>query len=645
MFADLLADVEEEECDLHDEPAPAPADAAVPAVVAGRRGGHRPAGGRRGRSRGFAHSPATRARISSGRLKTSVATLKRTIEATIPVGAVEVVQRAFSPVCHKAARFSLSDFVDDSGCVMNLVTDVSKDVDKTEDRALVSHVAAQALHIAFLTDRAANHGFLLFANVYDDASMWIRRPPGDVGPSPEEEIARCITDTALQKELRKRKKHGRQMHCPVLNMVESIFVLSGCGGAAEQIHIEAVCPHSPCQVLPEANYSTVLDRWRRWTVGSGSPSAGSKVDPHRVIALDVAGSWSSIVMVKDGLMLNNNMVRKVEDALRDRRLAAGLRSAEAAESVPSLLHYNCIAHNTVLCMKPLVRLVHTGLSSFVVRLGHLCESSRQFGRVLGALDQLLSDDRCFKFRRVLRMPAGFEQWQRHSSEVMRLAECALDLTPAQTVEILYFDNGDWNSPEVTHWCVSGCRCGGRKETARRLTKAAIMMSLSSGCPVALEYRWKHMERAMGWAYRGRAQHDLLQRALQASFLQKDIEKAVANVQAAGEDGAEISAKQTVRTGKIIEFTAGDKNGMLLKKGLLYVRPLQHCLNLIFKSEEATMKYTAAAALPGLDTDLRRRRELAELQRISAKYASFLHQRRGRVESHRSLCTHHRQLRR
>ena len=52
------------------------------------------------------------------------------------------------------------------------------------------------------------------------------------------------------------------------------------------------------------------------------------------------------------------------------------------------------------------------------------------------------------------------------------------------------------------------------------TKGVVMISLGSGCDLALEYRWKHMERGLGWAVRGRSQHGLLDRALKVVFTKK-----------------------------------------------------------------------------------------------------------------------------
>ena len=100
-----------------------------------------------------------------------------------------------------------------------------------------------------------------------------------------------------------------------------------------------------------------------------------------------------------------------------------------------------------------------------------------------------------------------------------------------------------------------------------------MISLGSGCDLALEYRWKHMGRGLGWAVRGRSQHGLLDRALEGAFTEKDIDKAVRELQVAAEaDRDAVGAKQTVKASKVIEHMKADPGSRLLCKALVFVRP-------------------------------------------------------------------------
>ena len=100
------------------------------------------------------------------------------------------------------------------------------------------------------------------------------------------------------------------------------------------------------------------------------------------------------------------------------------------------------------------------------------------------------------------------------------------------------------------------------------TKAAIMMSLGSGCDLALEYRWKNIERVFGWAHRGRAEHDLLLRGLQIACKQNDIELAIKEIQAASTDDASVAAKQAVKAGKAIDFMTEDVGGAHLQRAFV-----------------------------------------------------------------------------
>ena len=58
-------------------------------------------------------------------------------------------------------------------------------------------------------------------------------------------------------------------------------------------------------------------------------------------------------------------------------------------------------------------------------------------------------------------------------------------------------------------------------------------SLGNGCPVALLYRWKHVDRALGFAARASGQHDILSRALRLMWGARDLAAAEAEVDAAG----------------------------------------------------------------------------------------------------------------
>ena len=68
-------------------------------------------------------------------------------------------------------------------------------------------------------------------------------------------------------------------HMPVLNLEERMYKLFDIGT------VEALEVFSPAQALPEQNYSTVLDRWKNWSVSM--PSAGTML-------LNWKPSWRSV---------------------------------------------------------------------------------------------------------------------------------------------------------------------------------------------------------------------------------------------------------------------------------------------------------------------------------------------------------------
>ena len=132
-------------------------------------------------------------------------------------------------------------------------------------------------------------------------------------------------------------------------------------------------------------------------------------------------------------MLNNNMVCKIENQTRDRRLAIAANRVVAA-AAPMTFHMNCAAHSTVLCMKPIVQRIHPGLSGYVVRLGHLCQSSLLFCIFLLVIHGLVTSS--FKYREGICMPAEAVAWKTHAKNTLDLTECSMDLTAEQKLNTM-----------------------------------------------------------------------------------------------------------------------------------------------------------------------------------------------------------------
>eukprot|EP00959_Pyramimonas_sp_CCMP1952_P424231 8886157-Pyramimonas_sp.AAC.1 len=198
-------------------------------------------------------------------------------------------------------------------------------------------------------------------------------------------------------------------------------------------------------------------------------------------------------MVRDCLMLNSNIVAACErecKKLREELEGSGRR--ELADGVVTVFSMNCSGHMCVLGMKPLLKF-YDGLSSFVVRVGHLCQSARSSDKYESALENEIR--RKFRFRVVVddELPAAFHRWQAHAKFILDLT--GVDVSQETKDAILLFDNGDWESDDLVHWCRPSCSCGRSRAIALSGFISAAKASIGPNCPLALEYRWKHMEKA------------------------------------------------------------------------------------------------------------------------------------------------------
>ena len=83
------------------------------------------------------------------------------------------------------------------------------------------------------------------------------------------------------------------------------------------------------------------------------------------------------------------------------------------------------------------------------------------------------------------------------------------------------------SEGYVHYCVSGsCEYGCRdEESGLQTAQTAMRMALGKGLVEALEYRWKGMEQAAAWTYRGRALHDVLLHTLRRLWKKPELEAA------------------------------------------------------------------------------------------------------------------------
>ena len=167
-----------------------------------------------------------------------------------------------------------------------------------------------------------------------------------------------------------------------------------------------------------------------------------------------------LVIVRDCLMVNDNIICKVEQALESQR---GLLPGAAKDNVPTVFSMSCMSHSCVLAMRPVYERVE-GLNSYFVRLGHLCASSRLFGKMIKAIEAIV--EKTFRFRLAPEMPAEAGRWRSAAEDVLRLTSCSLDLSEDIVEQILLYDSGDWSIPEILHTARLGVRAGERRRKRR-----------------------------------------------------------------------------------------------------------------------------------------------------------------------------------
>ena len=105
----------------------------------------------------------------------------------------------------------------------------------------------------------------------------------------------------------------------------------------------------------------------------------------------------------------------------------------------------------------------------------------------------------------LELPPEAREWGRYSKWVMDTSMVAFDLTPEDAELALAFFKSNWLDKRPTHYHLYGsCPFGCRDEAhGLEIAKKHGRTLLAMGLVIALEYRWKGMERAAAWALRGR----------------------------------------------------------------------------------------------------------------------------------------------
>ena len=194
---------------------------------------------------------------------------------------------------------------------------------------------------------------------------------------------------------------------------------------------------------------------------------------------------------------------------------------------------------------------------------------------------------------MVALPAEHAEWRASAEEVIRLSRPALDLENEDDVRfVLMFDNASWDDEVLRHYHPPGCRCGG-PEAAEANWIRVIDVLHGGGCPLALLARWKGVEQASAYLWRGLKHHKLQYRTMTAVYTQKTIEDAESAQNAALRRGdVDFKAARTVKAGKVLTFMRANKDGRHLHHAMLLNCPAQHYLNRLFATDKKLNELTA-----------------------------------------------------
>lgn len=376
---------------------------------------------------------------------------------------------------------------------------------RLRDRGTVSHLLAVQ---SALPRMIRDSRLLIVSSVMDDASLWIRRPTGE---QPKGKIVRTQKGSVV--------RIGRNVHRTTLNVVQHVVGLKNDRPFAARVQV-------PSQILPRGNWSTIRHRWARWSVLCKT-GVGSCLRPRR-LPFQLGGCDVETAIADD--RMTKVMVLTMDSAAPNKCIVAEEQQGVRNKPRACLLDIPCFHHIGALAARPIVgRLGQGSLQSAYIRLAHLLESGRWFDKFLDALDVVVAEK--FKYRAVVRLPPECVAWNSRARARLTTTMVARDLNETEVDQILAFDNGDWDSHDLWHFCVPSCECAGREAAALAKAQQVARISLGSGMPVPLLYRFKHMEQAGAWVYRARTQHGILDAVLGKMFTSASRKRARAAAEA------------------------------------------------------------------------------------------------------------------
>ena len=633
MFAARLEAFEHGDIDeLHEPPAPV-------GVRPGRGDGHgrgrgRGRGRRRGNGRGgIRHSTETKLKISATRQKTN----QKQVQKTALKGIVPRQRQIASDVFGVGTQVDLTTRVAKKSRFTAVVgettaiveCDARKRVTADMSRGLVSFIDSQATSCGRFLNREGD--CTIYNIIWDDASTWVRGVVDKdlenldmqtFGKMLAELIGRPLDSSTVESAKKKLESRGRNRRMEILNMTETIWRIFP---PTEIVSMDTAEVISPSVGLPRANWSTVWDRMQKHSLVLGAQLAPgqSRLDPDGVASAAVRACKNSIIsLVKDSLVMNNCIVCKVEQ-----RAEALAQVAGDDEAKPSVWSSNCIAHSAVVATKPSVERLGNGKTvPFLVRIGHIFESRKTFHTYMTLLASMVEHGGDgFQFKRVDALPPETVEHQTHAMSILLSCNSATDLTTEQMIFAGKMDNYPWGLDTFGHVCPPGCPCGRTRAKARKSVIAAVNIVHGVGPGLALLYRWKGVDAASAYVFRGCQHHRVLQRGLKQLCNAKKLRDAEELI-ARNPEGDNIGAKFTVKIGKTIDYLINiDPKAEQIALCVIFGDPPHIYLNEVFKAEEAVSRVYDAVRTPGdIVADALRQRNIEKAEKrnffiLSGKY--------------------------
>ena len=355
--------------------------------------------------------------------------------------------------------------------------------------------------------------------VTDDATMWCRTPAGTADATAERlrGLRRVRVAAAAGRACRRPRKvgiaTGKNKATTCVRVVQHLFVKRR--GRSSLFAAEVP---SPCIAVPRANWHTLQSRKHRWCVWKGN-GVGMHL---RGEASDVDSTFDAIPAI---VMISTNDVANTNTNVRAVEERNCLQATQPGHRWRVHCDVHCLGHQIVLPTR--AASACTGdLASILVRLGHVLSTAFQVKRFLEACDSEIDAFYVHKFVMSLPDDSAYVEARLRFKRFLDATMVAMDMDQGDIDSLFEFFNGDPETMEITHLCTPRCRsgCTSAADGCAR-AKGFCRLALGTGPVLALEYRWKGMERAAGWFGRARAVHDILARALRRLYTAESIIKA------------------------------------------------------------------------------------------------------------------------